>query len=127
MKTATSCRKPEAVDVLRMLGVNMINSNFVSKEVNTLNLIMKAFKGENMKRQFYVLGHRINLYSHDWKLGIECEENWWWWKKLWCDERVIKKRLGCKFIRFNLDDPEFEVFKAINKIHHHYKKTERKM
>ena len=42
-------------------------------------------------------------------------------------QRVIKKGLGCKFIRFSLDDPEFEVFKVINKIHHHYKRTERKM
>ena len=83
-----------------------------------------------MEKQFYVLGQRIDLYFHDWKLGIECDEkdhkdrdNDFELKR----QRIIEKRLGCKFIRFNLDDPEFEVFKVINKIHHHYKKTERKM
>ena len=54
MKTTTSCRKPEVVDVFKKLVVFMINSNCVSKEQNTLNPIMKAFEGRNMAYNWFL-------------------------------------------------------------------------
>ena len=38
-------------------------------------------------------------------------------------ERVIKKELGCVFIRINPDEENFNIFRAINKIHRYIKKS----
>ena len=35
---------------------------------------MDAFEGENMQTQYSVLGYRINLYFHDYKLAIKVDE-----------------------------------------------------
>ena len=36
---------------------------------------MSSFKRENMQTEGNVLGYRIHLYFHDYKLGIEIDEN----------------------------------------------------
>ena len=36
---------------------------------------MSSFKAENMQTQCNVLGYRIHLYFHDYKLEIEIGEN----------------------------------------------------
>ena len=41
-------------------------------------------------------------------------------------ERVIKKELGCVFIRINPDEENLNIFRAINKIHRHIKKSTKK-
>ena len=35
---------------------------------------MDTFEGENMETQYTVLGHRIDLYFHEYKLAIEVHE-----------------------------------------------------
>ena len=35
---------------------------------------MEAFEGENKVTQYSVLGYRIDLYFHDYKLAIEVNE-----------------------------------------------------
>ena len=35
---------------------------------------MDAFEGENIPTQHSVLGYRIDLYSHDYKLAIEVDQ-----------------------------------------------------
>ena len=35
---------------------------------------MDGFEGENMQTQYSVLGHKIDLYFHDYKLAIEVDE-----------------------------------------------------
>ena len=42
-------------------------------------------------------------------------------------EKKIRKELGCEFIRINPDEQNFDIFKAINKIHRHIKKTTKKI
>ena len=39
------------------------------------NKKMSSFGGENMQTQYNVLGYRIELYFHDYKLAIETDEN----------------------------------------------------
>ena len=41
-------------------------------------------------------------------------------------EKKIQKELGCDFIRINPDEQNFDIFKAINKIHRHIKKLLKK-
>ena len=36
---------------------------------------MDAFEGENMLTQYSVLGYKIDLYFHDYKLAIEVDKN----------------------------------------------------
>ena len=41
-------------------------------------------------------------------------------------QRAIEKELGCVFIRINPDEKNFNIFRAINKIHRHIKKSTKK-
>ena len=80
---------------------------------------MDAFEGENMETQYSVLGYRIDLYFHDYRLAIEVDE------KGHKDgntndeiqrQKVLEKELGCKFIRINPDEENFNIFRTINEI-----------
>ena len=48
----------------------MINT----KEQTIINSIKDTFEGENMRTQYIVLGCRIDLYFHEYKLAIEVDE-----------------------------------------------------
>ena len=48
----------------------MINT----KEQTVINSIKDPFEGENMQTQYTVLGYRIDLYFHKYKLAIEVDE-----------------------------------------------------
>ena len=39
---------------------------------------------------------------------------------------ALEKELGCKFIRIDPDEEDFNIFKAINEIHRHIKKSTKK-
>ena len=41
-------------------------------------------------------------------------------------QRAIEKERGCVFIRINPDEKNFNIFRAINKIHRHIKKSTKK-
>ena len=40
-----------------------------------LTKIKSSFEGENIQTQYSVLGYRIDLYFHDYKLTIEIDES----------------------------------------------------
>ena len=48
----------------------MINT----KEQTIINSIKDTFEGENIQTQYSVLGYRIDLYFHKYKLAIEVDE-----------------------------------------------------
>ena len=41
-------------------------------------------------------------------------------------QEALERELNCLFIRINPDEKEFNIFKEINKIHRHIKKSSRK-
>ena len=43
----------------------------LTKEQSLLTKVMSSLEGESMKTQFHVLGYRVDLYFHDYKLTIE--------------------------------------------------------
>ena len=47
----------------------------LTKEQWLLTRIMSSFEKKNMQTQYDVLGYRIDLYFHDYKLAIEIDEN----------------------------------------------------
>ena len=48
----------------------MINT----REQTVINSIKDAFEGENVQSQYTVLGYRIDLHFHKYKLSIEVDE-----------------------------------------------------
>ena len=83
-----------------------------------------------MQTQNSVLGYRIDLYFHKYKLAIEVDE-------LGHADRnrsnkierqkVLEKELDCMFIRINPNEKNLNIFKEINKIQRHVKKSTKKL
>ena len=99
----------------------MINT----KEQTIKNSIKDAFEGENIQTQYSVLGDRIDLYFHEYKLAIEVDELGHTNRNINNEferQQTLKKELNCVFVRINLDEKDFNIFKEINKIRRHIKK-----
>ena len=47
----------------------------LTKEQSVLTQVMSSFEEENMQTQKNILGYRIHLYFHGYKLAIEIDEN----------------------------------------------------
>ena len=91
---------------------------------------MDAFERENMQTQYSVLGYRIDLYFHDYKLAIEVCEKGHEDRNIDHEikrQKAIEKELGCEFIRINPDEECFNIAKAINEIRRHIKKSTKKL
>ena len=81
-----------------------------------LQSIKDAFEGENMQTQYSVLGYKIDLYFHEYKLAIEVDEldhN-----EINIDSEIQRQRA--------IEKENFKIFKAINEIHRHIKKSTKK-
>ena len=61
-----------------------------------------SFEGENMQTQFSVLGYRINLYFHDYKLAIKMDKNGHNDRNIDYEVKgqkpIQQDELGCEFI-----------------------------
>ena len=118
------CRTPESCKFKRNLGFklrNLINC----KEQTVLESIKDAFEGEDMQTQYTVIGYRIDLYFHEYKLAIEVDELGHTNRNINNEierQKALEKELNCIFIRINPDEKDFNIFKEINKIHRHIKK-----
>ena len=116
------CRTDESCNLKRNLGFTL-QDVINTKEQKVINSIKDAFEGEDMQTKYTVLGYRIDLYFHQYKLPIEVDE-------LGHNDRnidnEIQRELNCVFIRINPDEKDFNIFKEINKIHRHIKKSSKK-
>ena len=65
---------PKSIEFRSKLGFNNQYDITLTKEQSVLKSIMDAFQGENMQTQYLVLGYRIDLYFHDYKLATEVDE-----------------------------------------------------
>ena len=75
-----------------------------------------------MQTQYTVLGYKIDLYFHEYKLAIEVDELGH--NDRSADygierQRALERELNCVFIRINPDAPDFNIFREINKIQRH--------
>ena len=96
----------------------MINT----KEQTVISAIKDAFEEENMQTQYSVLGYRIDLYFHKYKLAIEVDELGHNDRNIDYEiqrQQALERELNCVFIRINPDAIDFNIFKEINKIHRH--------
>ena len=82
-----------------------------------------------MQTQYSVLGYRIDLYFHKHKLAIEVDELGHADRNLSNEierQKALETELNCAFIRINLDEENFNIFYAINKIYRHSKNSTEK-
>ena len=100
-----------------------------TKEQTIINSIKPAFEGENIQTQYNILGYRADLYFHEYKLSIEVDELRHAGRNINNEterQKALVKELNCVFIRINPEEKAFNIFKEINKIHWHIKKSFKK-
>ena len=120
-----NCRTDESCNLKRNLGFQLHNA-FNTKEQRVLESIKNAFEGEDMQTQYSVLGYRIDLSFHKYKLAIEDDELGQADRNLSNEierQKALQKELNCVFIRINPDKKNLNIFREINKIHRHIKKS----
>ena len=85
-----------------------------------------AFKGEHMQTQYIIIGYRIDLYFHKHKLAIEVDELGHGDRNIDNEierQKVLERELDCVFVRIIPEEKDFNIFKEINKIHRHIKRS----
>ena len=128
LKTIMDCRKDESWSLQRNPGFTLHNA-INTKEQTIINSIKYAFEGEDMQTLYTVIGYRIDLYFHEYKLAIEVDELGHTNRNINNEierQKALEKELNCVFIRINPDEKDFNIFKEINKIHRHIKKSSKK-
>ena len=83
----------------------------LTKEQSVLTKILNSFKKRNMQTEYSVLGYRVNLYSHDYKLAIEIDENYHSNRNIDYEikrPKEIEQELG---IRTDSDKEEIDILK----------------
>ena len=94
----------------------MINT----KEQTIINSVKDMFEGENIQTQYSVLGYRIDLYFHEYKLAIEVDELGHADRNINNEierQKALKKELNYVFIRINPQEKDFNIFKPINEVY----------
>ena len=75
-----------------------------------------------MQTQYSVLSYRIDLYFHKYKLAVEVDELGHADRNINYEierQRALERKLNLVFIRINPDEPDFNIFTEINKVHRH--------
>ena len=73
LKIITDCRTDGSCSLKGNLGFNLHDA-INTKEQTVLRSIKDALEGEDMQTQYTVIGDRIDLYFHKYKLAIEVDE-----------------------------------------------------
>ena len=121
------CRTDESCKFKRNLGFTL-HDVINTKEQTVINSIKDAFEGENMQTQYSVLGYRIDLYFHEYKLAIEVDELGHSDRNINDEierQRALERELSCVFIRINPDARDYNIYREINKIHRHINQSTR--
>ena len=110
------------------LGFNQYDIT-LNKEHPVLKSAMDSFEGESIQSQYSVLGYRIDLYFHDYKLAIEVDEKGHKDRNIDHEiqrQKAIEKRLGCEFIIINPDEENVNICKVKKEIFRHIKESIKK-
>ena len=128
LKIIMDCRTDESCNLKRNLGFTL-HDVINTKEQTIINSIKDAFEGEDMQTQYTFIGYKIDLYFHEYKLAIEVDELGHNDRNIDYEiqrQKALERELNCVFIRINPDEKDFNIFKEINKIHRHIKKSSKK-
>ena len=97
-------RKKKQRENFRILLGFKENDIFLTKEQSVLKSIMEVFEGENMQTEYSVLGYKIDLYFHDYRLAREIDEKGHKDRNTNDEmqrQKALEKELNCIFIRIN--------------------------
>ena len=106
LKVIIGCITDESCNLKRNLGFKL-HDVINTKEQTVLESIKNAFEGEDMQTQYSVLGYRIDLYFHKYKLPIEVDELGHADRNLSNEierQKALEIELNCVFIRTNPDE-----------------------
>ena len=67
------CRTDVSCNLKRNLGFTL-HDVINTKEQTIINSIKDVFEGQDMQTQYTIIGYRIDLYFHEYKLAIEIDE-----------------------------------------------------
>lgn len=91
----------------------------ISKEQRTMQQITRSFQHVPFERNYRISPYYIDLYFPKQRIAVECDE-WGHQRYSQADElerqQRIEAALSCRFVRFNPDDPTFEVGDVISQI-----------
>ena len=121
LKIIMNSRTDESCKFKKKLGF-AVHDVINTKEQTVICAIKDAFEGENMQTQYSVLSYRIDLYFHKYKLAIEVDELGHSDRNINDEierQRALERELNFVFIRINPDEPDFNIFREINKTHRH--------
>ena len=85
-----------------------------TKEQTIINSVKDTSEGENIQTQYSVLGYRIDLYFHEYKLAIEVDELGHTNRNINNEierQKALKKELNCIFITINPDEKDLTFLK----------------
>ena len=128
LKIIVGCRTDKSCSFKRNLGFKL-HDVINTKEQTVINSIKDAFEGEDMQTQYSVLGYRIDFYFHKYKLAIEADELGHADRNIDNEiekQKALERELNCVFFRINPDEKDFKIFKVINEIYIHIKKSSKK-
>lgn len=118
----SKCKNVAAVPVIPYLieryKLNMRIVDYTKEQIH-INSIVKVFGHERHETQFNIGSYRIDLYFIDKKIAVECDEHGHSGRKQseeHARQKYIEDVLGCKFIRFNPDSKDFDIFNVLNQI-----------
>ena len=119
------CRTDKSCSLKNNIGFKL-NDAINTKEQTMINSIKDTFEGESIQTQYSVLGYKIDFYVHEYKLAIEVDELRHADRNINNEikrQKALENKLSCVFIRINPNEKDFNIFKEINKIHGHIKKS----
>ena len=122
------CRTDKSCSLKNNIGFKL-NDAINTKEQTMINSIKDTFEGESIQTQYSVLGYKIDFYVHEYKLSIEVDELRHADRNINNEikrQKALENKLSCVFIRINPNEKDFNIFKEINKIHGHIKKSFKK-
>ncbi len=103
----------------KKLGVSISNDIEITKEQRTIGQIRRAFKHWETIWQYKVAPYYVDLYFPDYRVAVECDEEGhrkYTQEVEFKRQNYIEQALGCTFVRYNPDAPNFNIGDVINQI-----------
>lgn len=121
-KLFSLCNLPKAAELAEKLGHTVFTfKSYI--ENDTIGVILKAFRDEEMITQYFIDGYRIDLYFPQYNLAVECDEAYHDNQKRKDKSRqnYITNLIGCKWVRYSPEESNFNIGDVIYQIINHIK------
>jgi hypothetical protein len=114
-------RSIESAELAKFLGIDIYSYKPPIKEANYIGAIIRSFPGEEFILQYTPddLNYRVDAYMPAHNIAIECDENHHVANIVQdlTRQAEITRALGCTWVRFAPDDPNFDIFAVIGEIY----------